>query len=233
MKYLLLSIVIAIAVIFIIVRTIKGGIFGLFTKTTASFAFVSLALVGAYKSGLNMVAAFIIMGLIFGMLGDIALDLKIIYKQHERPYLNAGMLSFGLGHIMYMIATILYANSLFTNDIKTFYLILVGVGIAGIITILITLLGESLLKLYFGDFKYQSYAYTFILSFMSAFSIAVATYNAIFLIFAIGIVLIFVSDLILSMQYFGGKQNSKLFTILNHAIYYAGQISIAFSIFFI
>ena len=38
MKYLLLAITIALAITFIVVRVIKGGVWGLFTKTTASFA---------------------------------------------------------------------------------------------------------------------------------------------------------------------------------------------------
>lgn len=233
MRYLLLAITIALANTFIIVRVLKGGIWGLFTKTTASLAFVALGLVGAYKHGLTMVASFILLGLLFGMLGDIVLDLKKIYKNDEKPYLNAGMLSFGLGHIMYMIATILYSNSLFKYDIKTLYLVMIGVGIGGIITIFIACFGEKLLKLNFGKFRYQTYAYTFILSFMSAFSVAVACYRPIFLVFALGIVFIFLSDLILSKQYFGGEQDNNVLTTLNHAIYYAGQIAIAFSLFFI
>lgn len=233
MRYLLLAITIALAVTFVIVRVLKGGIWGLFTKTTASLAFVALGLVGAYKKGLTMVASFILLGLIFGMLGDIVLDLKKIYKNDEKPYLNAGMLSFGLGHIMYMIATILYSNSLFKYDIKTLYLAMVGIGIGGIITIFIACFGEKLLKLNFGDYRYQSYVYTFILSFMSIFSVAVACYKPIFLIFALGIVFIFLSDLVLSKQYFGGEQDNNLLTTLNHTIYYAGQIAIAFSLFFI
>ena len=233
MKYLLLAITIAVAITFIVVRVIKGGVWGLFTKTTASFAFVALGLVGAYRHGLTMVAGFILMGLIFGMLGDIVLDLKKIYKNDEKPYLNAGMLSFGLGHIMYMIATILYSNSLFRNDIRTTYLAMIGIGVGGIITIIIACFGEKLLKLNFGYYRYQTYAYTFILSFMSVFSVAVACFKPVFLIFALGIVYIFLSDLVLSKQYFGGKQDCKVLTTLNHAIYYAGQIAIAFSLFFI
>lgn len=233
MKFALLSLAIILAVIFIVARVKRGGLLGLFTKTTASFAFVALALVGAYSTGLKLVSLFIIIGLIFGMIGDIVLDLKIIYNNHQSQYLNVGMLSFGLGHIMYMIATILYSNNLFPKDINTFYIILVGFGFAGIVTLLIAILAKPTLKIDFGNFKYQSLAYTFILSFMSAFSVIVGFFLPIFLIFALGIVFIFISDLILSLQYFGGKQNSKILTILNHAIYYTGQIAIAFSLFYI
>ena len=233
MKYALLSVAIVLTIIFIVVRIKKGGLLGLFTKTTASLAFVATALVGAYSAGLKLVSLFVLLGLIFGLIGDIVLDLKIIYKSQQSQYLNAGMLSFGLGHIMYMVATILYSNNLFFKDINTFYIILVGFGFAGIVTVLIAILAKPVLKIDFGNFKYQSLAYTFILSFMSAFSVIVGFFSPIFLIFALGIIFIFISDLILSLQYFGGKQDSKLLTILNHAIYYIGQIAIAFSLFYI
>lgn len=233
MKFALLSVAIVLAVVFIIVRVVKGGIWGLFTKTTASLAFVVLALFGAYVSGLNLIAIFIIIGLMFGLIGDIILDLKIIYKQESDAYLNAGMLSFALGHFMYLVATVLFANKILINDIKTLYLAVIAFGIAGIITIAISLLEKPVLKLDFGKFRLQSLGYTFILSFMSAFSIAVAIFNNMFFIFAVGVLLIFISDLILSLQYFGAKQENKILTILNHSIYYLGQIAIAFSLFFI
>ena len=68
---------------------------------------------------------------------------------------------------------------------------------------------------------------------MSAFSILIGCFSPKFLIFAAGITLIFVSDLILSLQYFGGKQDSPVLTALNHAIYYLGQITIATMLYFI
>lgn len=230
--YVLLGVAVALMIMFMAIRVTKGGISGLLSKTLASLAFVALALVGAYYSGFNLVSLFIILGLIFGMIGDIVLDLKIVYKNDEKSYLNAGMLSFGLGHVMYFVATILYALNI-VDSTKLLYLALIGVAFALLVTIFIGVFGKSLLKLDFGEFKIQSLAYSFILSFMSAFSVAVAVFKPIFLIFALGIVFIFLSDLVLSMQYFGGKQDSKFLTIVNHSVYYLGQIAIAFSLLFI
>lgn len=233
MEYFLLSLVVVLTTLFIIVRVKTGGLYGLFTKILASVGFVSLALYCSYVKGLKLVSFFIVLGLIFGLIGDILLDLKIIYDQHNDEYLNAGMLSFGIGHLMYMGATIVYSNSIFVQNINTLFLALIGVGFAGIVTIFIAVFGEKILKLNFGKNKIQSLCYTFILSFMSAFSIVIALYKPVFLVFALGILFIFISDLVLSVQYFGDKKDSKLFTILNHAIYYIGQIAIAFSILFI
>lgn len=233
MFYCLLAVCIVLMAVFITVRVKFGSVSGLLTKTLASLAFIVFALVGAFVQQLNLISLFIILGLIFGFIGDIILDLKVVYKQHENIYLNIGMLSFGLGHIMYLVATVLFANRLFVHDIKTLYYAMVAFGIAGVITLCIGMFGEKLLKLNFGKFRVQTLAYTFILSFMSAYSLAISFISHIFFIFAGGITFIFISDLILSQQYFGGKQDSPILTILNHAVYYIGQIAIAASIFFI
>ena len=42
----------------------------------------------------------------------------------------------------------------------------------------------------------------------------------------IGLVLFFASDLVLSTQYFGGQQDNKILTIVNHVLYYAAQVMI-------
>lgn len=233
MFYALLATCLVLMATFIVVRVKFGGVSGLLTKTLASFAFLVLAIFGSFVHGLTLIAVFIILGLIFGFIGDIVLDLKVIYKQHESIYLNAGMLSFGLGHVMYLVATVLFANALFLPDIKTLYYAMIAFGIAGVISIVIALFGEKMLKLNFGKFKIQTVAYTFILSFMSAFSLLVACYAPTFFIFAGGITFIFISDLVLSKQYFGGMQDNGLLTTLNHAVYYLGQIAIASSLFFI
>ena len=63
---------------------------------------------------------------------------------------------------------------------------------------------------------------------MVGFSIYLAVLAQEFIIFAGGIILIFLSDLVLSQNYFlEGKENDKFLIIVNHALYYAGQILMA------
>ncbi len=234
MMYILGSIAIVLAAAFIIVRVTKGGVWGVYTKTIASIAFVLLGLLGAYKSGLTLVAVFMLLGLIFGLLGDIVLDLKVVYKQDEEKHLNAGMLCFGVGHIMYFVALTLYlVNNIFVGGKRTMALMLIAFGVALFITSMIMMFAEPLLKLNFGKFRIQTALYTFALTFMTSYAVAAGVIISKLIIFAVGLFLIFASDLILSNQYFGGKQDNKLFIILNHAIYYLGQISIAIMIYFI
>lgn len=221
-------------VLFLIVRVLKGGALGVVTKAFASFTFMALAIVGALKNGFDTVGALIILGLLCGLIGDIVLDNKVVYKEHQDIYLNSGMASFGIGHIFYFIAATLVMVSL--NDPQSAGIststvnILIALGISVVLTTGIMLMSKPM-KLNFGKFFYQTLAYTLILTFMSAYSVILAIAVPAMWSFAVGICLIFVSDLILSTQYFGGQQDNKLFIILNHAIYYLGQIAIAVSLF--
>lgn len=231
--YVLGAISLLSVVLFLVVRVLKGGAYGIITKTLASFTFMALAIVGALEKGFGTVEAFIILGLLCGLIGDIILDNKVVYKEHQDIYLNTGMLSFGVGHIFYFIAATLVMVTL--NDanasINTSTVnILIALGISIVLTAVIMLLSKPL-KLNFGKFFFQTLAYTLILTFMSAYSVILAISVPAMWSFATGICLIFVSDLILSNQYFGGQQDNKLFIILNHAIYYLGQIAIAVSLF--
>ena len=233
LKYFLLGLAIILTAIFIFVRVKKGGVIALYTKALASVGFIAIAIFGAYESMLGLASSFILLGLIMGLLGDIVLDLKVVYKEDNDSHLNAGMLCFGVGHIFYFIAlTILVSNTLYLTN-KLLPILLVGALVGVLFTVGVVFLAKPMLKLDFGKFKIQTILYTFILSFMTAYSIGVTIFAKKVLLFAIGLLFILISDLVLSNQYFGGKQDDKFFTFLNHSIYYMGQIAIAMLLFFI
>lgn len=233
--YILLAVAVLCVALFLVVRVTKGGAYGILTKIIASFAFMALAVVGTVYTGMTVFAMFVILGLLCGLIGDFVLDNKVVYKEHQNIYLNAGMLSFGIGHIFYFVAaTIVFVSLGVTKagmNASTFN-ILISLGVSAVLTTGIMLMSKPM-KLNFGKFFFQTLAYTLILTFMSAYSVALAIFSPMFWTFAVGICLIFLSDLILSTQYFGGEQDNKLFTILNHAIYYAGQIFIALTLFLV
>lgn len=233
LKYILMVVAIILTAIFIVVRVTKGGTWALYAKTFASIAFVFMGILGAYETGLGLSSVFITFGLIMGLIGDIVLDLKVVYKEHNNSHLNAGMLSFGVGHVFYFVALTLLATSSAYLSSKLLPIILICTGIGVVFTIGVVFLAKPLLKLDFGKFKIQTILYTFILSFMTAYAFGITIFAKKMLLFAIGLLFILISDLILSNQYFGGKQDNKLFTFLNHAIYYMGQIAIALVLYFV
>lgn len=228
-EIVLLALCIFLAVVFIIVRTFVGGLPALMLKTLASFGFVASAVWGLVLSSASgytkMAFGLIIIGLLLGMIGDILLDLKVIYD-NDKFYLNAGMLSFGLGHIAYFGAFSILAN---LQGIKLLTPILIAIGIAIVLTIVI-MLSSKLMKLEFGHALWQTVAYSFVLSFMAIYSLALALMGGSWLIF-VGMLVFFLSDIVLSMQYFGGKLFSKPLIAVNHLLYYAAQIIIMSVIF--
>lgn len=213
-----------LAVLFIAVRTIKGGLAGLILKTLASFAFVATSIVAMITTSatgnIKIAMGLIAIGLLLGMIGDIVLDLKVIYEGNDKWYLNSGMLSFTLGHGFYFAGISLIATA---NGAKLLMPILVGVGVALVLTTA-TMLSAKPLKLNFGKFLFQSMGYSFILNFMVVFTLVLAIMgNLTYLVF-IGLLLFLLSDLVLSTQYFGGKLHNKPLIAINHVLYYAAQI---------
>lgn len=218
---------IVLSILFIIVRATKGGLTAFLFKTLASFSLVASTFIvmAMTLSPHKLVIALIGIGLLCGMIGDMVLDLKVIYDS-DKVYLNSGMLSFGIGHIAYFIALTLHAQSL---DINLLIPLLVATGGAIVLTAG-TILSSKTMKLDFGKFLWQTIAYSFALTFMAVYSLMLAINGGIWLLF-VGFVVFFLSDIVLSFQYFGGKINNKALIVINHALYYAAQIIIFGTLF--
>ena len=101
------------------------------------------------------------------------------------------------------------------------------------LTALIWFTSTNVMKLDFGKHLWATLAYTFILVFVVAFSLTftICVPNVKLWIMLIGTILFFLSDIVLSTQYFGGKQDDKTLIAVNHILYYAAQIVIALFIF--
>ena len=79
LEIILLVVTSLLALLFIAIRTFKGGIAGVIFKTLASFAFVATSIVGLVLSdstgNIKLAMGLISIGLLLGMIGDIILDL--------------------------------------------------------------------------------------------------------------------------------------------------------------
>lgn len=218
---LLLVLAIATAILFSVLRVTHGGITSLMTKTLASFCFVLLGVVVVSHNRNLDVAMFILLGLICGMIGDILLDLKSVDHTRADSYLNFGMLAFGVGHVFYVLFVAFLSGKS----------VLIEALIAGAFAILFTgavlLFSKQLLGLDLGKFALQASAYSCALSFAAAFSVALAVTLSFLWPFAIALVAFWMSDIVLSVMYFGGKADNKFLSILNHVLYYGAQIAIA------
>lgn len=210
-----------LAVVFIVVRTLKGGHLGFVLKTLASTAFVISGIIGLGSSTTGSWASILlVMGLLFGLIGDMVLDLKVIYPDSDKVYLNTGMLSFFLGHICYITAFSLMA------DINILVPMLIALGCSVALSAFTMFSGKNMMHLNFNGYFLQATAYSFILNFALIYALVLSIMGARLWLATIGLLLFLLSDLVLSMQYFGGKIASRPLIAINHTLYYMAQIII-------
>lgn len=232
------AVCLALVALFIFVRVKKGGVEGVATKALASFGFIALAVfLSAAKVGQNSYSQYamtlITCGLVCGLIGDILLDLKVVYPFHEDKYLTCGMISFLVGHLFFNGAmTLIFidhnANSLLVP-------IIIILATSAILAVVLWVVTSRFMGLNYGKHAVLSTIYAGVLLFTTIFSIylTIVTLSQAMFILAVGLVLFLASDLVLSLQYFGGKQSQKSLIIINHTLYYLAQILIAMAIYFI
>ncbi|MBQ0148198.1 MAG: lysoplasmalogenase, partial [Flavobacteriaceae bacterium] len=181
-------------------------------------------IVYSYPENINF-GLIIIVGLIFGLIGDIFLDLKTIYPIESDIYTFLGFYSFLLGHFVY-IGYFLSSNTLSIMENSFVF------AIAGIVVFLV-LATETPMKLNYGRFRIITTIYAFILSFVTVLSlwIGLKTSELSYSIFGVGMILFLISDLILSQIYFGRKDKNWMISA-NYIFYISAQYLIASSIIF-
>lgn len=191
-------------------------------KGSAALMFVLIGLFG-YKMNVNP-SAFsfkIFLGLIFGMIGDILLNLRFVFPKNSQKIFLAGIAAFLIGHILYLIALIPYAKHLLMA------------------TVIGALLSTALLAYIFKTmevktaFKIFGVVYLSAVIVMTCFAIDAALFaNSLSAtVYAIGAVLFTLSDIVLIFNTFSGVTRFSL-RITNLSLYYLGQLLIALSLYF-
>lgn len=173
----------------------------------------------------------ILLGLTLGLVGDIFLDLKVAYSKDSDQWLYAGMASFTTGHIIYLLATLF----VLTLPVKNAGSMLVIPALLALIFAIGVLVAAPYLKLYYGKFALPAFIYAFLLSFWvfaTGWVMMVSGFSLLWLMLFLGATFFLISDLILSLQYFGPIENATkpALVVANHATYYLAQFLIACSI---
>ena len=206
-----------------------------FLKTLVSVLFVAVGVYGAWRcTGQGkeaLLCPFVLMGLLFGLLGDIWLDLKYVFPEKDEPFTYAGFCAFGVGHLFYIAGMLLAYFPAGKPAYLLVPLLLAAVMSAG------NAILEKPMGLCFGKLKPTVIAYGVLLFATVTISGSLALFygwqeKTPVLLFAGG-VLFALSDLVLSGTYFGTGKDRPIDLILNYSSYYPAQFLIAASLLFV
>lgn len=210
--------------IYVFLKLKKPSVIALLFKSITTFTLIGMALY-IHSNGLNFpgFGYFVIVGLVLGLLGDVFLDLKLMYPKDNDLFTYFGFYSFLFGHLLY----IFYFISNFDNSM---FEVSILFGLAGFVVFLV-LMTEKPMQLNYGKFRIISSIYAFVLSLITFLSLWIGIREAIngFIIFGIGMVSFLISDLILSQSYFGRKEKQWMI-YTNYIFYYLAQLLIVMSL---
>jgi len=191
-------------------------------KGLAALMFVIIGFGGYLNQTTDPMGKKLLIGLIFGMLGDIILNLRFVLGENGQKAFLVGILAFLIGHILYLAALIPIAENILVD-------IIIGAVLAAALLAYIfkTMEVKPAFKI-FGVF----YLGAVIIMTVMAVHIAIMTGGAHDIIYAIGAVLFTASDIVLIFNTFSGVTKFSL-RITNLSLYYIGQLLIAGSLFVI
>ena len=224
--YIVLSLGLVVSFIFCLKRGKGFSISNLMLKSVSSLCYLLTAVFALiYNPSAHIYGSLIIFGGALGLVGDILLDLKGIYRKDESTYLKGGFLFFLVGHLFYS-AAILYSIQL------KYWIVLICVA-SSIIFSICNLLSAKFTKVHFGAYRGIVFVYTIFLALTLSLSVAAAIVSHFakgYVVLAVGALLFTLSDAILSNTFFGRNKDSFIYFFTNHLSYYAGQYLIAASI---
>lgn len=232
MYIIFLTIGVVITTIFTIKRTHKSSPRLLMLKALSSAFFVFTAITAfAFNDNVPLLVGIpAVIGAVFGLLGDVSLDLKYVYPQDHDVYLKGGFTSFSIGHLFYIISIFFSYGLSFGNY---------AYAIFGLAVLMISVpVIEKLMNLDYNKFKLITLMYSSILGFTDALSFSVLFTEGVSVhtvLHSVGLTLFLLSDAVLSGLYFAKdekKRNSRPSIIANHIFYYSAQYILAVSLAF-
>ena len=127
----------AIAVsLFLLEKCRKYSVKETMIKSIASLIFIVLGVYCSFSSGHHKFGIFVIIALVFGLLGDIYLDFKYVFPGDSKPFTYAGFTVFALGHVLFVIGMFV---EFFPEGASPLYIIIpiLSAFIAGTINVLL------------------------------------------------------------------------------------------------
>lgn len=204
-------------------------------KIVASAMFITTGICSISMAGkFTEYGKFILIGLIFGMIGDILLHLLT----DKQIVFAGGLFAFLIGHIFYIIA---YKKALdyYTPGARVFD----WRAIVAILVILFSCIIYAVMtdmKFGIATIPVLMYAVTISIMLVTAFQLGGRVFLegfdhdvAILCTVSLGSLLFMLSDATLSVLLFGGQEKNRPLKIFNILTYYAGQVLIGSSIMYV
>lgn len=218
--------------IFIVSKVVNYSPKTIVLKTVASLFFVALGIYcAAVTPGSVPFKVLLVLGLFFGMLGDLLLGFKYITTKTKNIWILAGMFAFAFGHIFYVIA--LFVGYYVPGNAWFIALpFLTAVVISSLYMLVSRKVGIAFGKLLpFGLF------YLFCLTSMVSTSLYMNVLQGFALpnlvMFFVGALNFIASDFMLTGAYFKPGKRSKTYMATYSVFYYVAQFVIAFSLMFL
>jgi len=231
MQFLLVSSLVLSFIVpffFIICKTKCNGPVATMIKSFSSFCFVLLSILLYYHAeNTTLFGLIIILGLLFGLFGDVFLDLQNPNIKKDSPFLFGGIASFSLEHILNLSAV-----SVHLGDGFHIYYLFLSILFGVVFAIAIGYVEKSVLKYDFGKSFPVVLMYSVILAASFAYYLILTIINPAYFILLIAMTLFLISDCVLSVMYFDGKNDNHYLLIVNILTYYFAQILFALFLFF-
>lgn len=235
-----LSVALVICVIvFLVVRIKEGGIKAVILKTTATLLCVLSAFVAfSIKPENYNYGVFLVIGMIFCVIGDIWLDLKYVHKEYDEPYTFSGIMSFMISHIFYVIGILVAYPEYIPWQIA------LAIFSALAVSIIERLISKKT-GFEYGKFNILTFVYSVVIMFTVTFSLnAMNAFGWLpmlggaaapdvlprFVTMFLGTVIFALSDLALSIAFFKKGGNTSKNVVVIHVTYYVAQYLLALSI---
>ena len=220
MKYIWLCVLcLAIMAAFIYYEHKEKYVVAVILKGLASLFFVVLGILSNIQTLDMHLAKFVKIGLFLGLIADVMLNLRFVFKKNGKIVFLVGILIFLAGHIMYIVAML-------PNLLNVALAIIAGVVLAAVLLIWIFSKIEAQKA-----FKIFGIFYIGAISIMNtcAFKLVLEAATPGRIMFLIGAISFLISDVVLILNTFG-KQTKFSLRITNLSFYYIGQLLIALSL---
>lgn len=193
-------------------------------KGSASLMFVIIGALGLISCEDKSFGKLIVIGLIFGMIGDILLNLRYLLEKIGQKIFLMGILAFLIGHVLYLCALIPKSKAL---------LICVSLGIVlAAITLIIIFKTIDEVKIAFKIFGVFYVGAVIVMTTIAIGNMITSGFELSAVVYAVGALAFMSSDIILIFNTFCGTSKFSL-RLTNLAMYYLGQILIAMSLMWV